>query len=249
MSVAISVLIWDTPEYAEGLLRNLFFEQPIGETPHKVYVLDQGSGWKTRRVLRRYRDRVQIVRVKENVGFPAGHNLVFETAMSAGPVEAFCVLNSDVRFAESNWLDRLVETLHSDQKNAVAGPVGIQVNPGPERRGHGTIATSEDMAAGKYDMLSGCISLIRSTVAMELGLYDEVFTPGYFEDGDMGYRYHEAGYRSVYCPLKFEHGYLGPRTSTAKQHKDVLRKKFGNFREKNRQCFVSRWGHLFGPEG
>ena len=247
--VVISILVWDTPEYAEKLLANLFSECPAGQTPHLVYVLDQGSGGRTRRVLNRYRKQIRLLRVKENIGFPAGHNFVFKTAMEAEPFDAFCVLNSDVRFQQNHWLDALNNALNEDERNAVAGPLGNHVLTGTARRGHGKTASPQDTTSGNYDFLSGCISLIRTSVALEHGLYDEAFTPGYFEDADMGYRYHTAGYRSVYCPLAFEHTYLGPRTSTAKQNKENLSNRYGDFRERNRERFVSRWGHLFPPEG
>ena len=246
--VVISILVWDTPEYAENLLHNLFIDHPVGETPHRVYVLDQGSGWKTRLVLWRYRKHVRLLRVKQNIGFPAGHNLVLKTATEEGAVDAFCVLNSDVRFLEDNWLDALARTLKGDAKHAIAGPIGIRLIPRGDRRGHGELASDRDMESGAYDVLSGCVALIRASTARKHGLYDEVFTPGYFEDSDLGYRYHAAGYTSAYCRLKMEHSYLGPRTSTAKTHKDVLLKNYGNFREQNRQCFIQRWGHLLASE-
>jgi GT2 family glycosyltransferase len=239
--IIVSILVWDTPEYAECLLNNLLEECHPGQTPHEIYVLDQGSGWRTRRILKRYKDRIQLLRVKTNAGFSAGHNHVFKTAQAAGDFDAFCVLNSDVRFLSAGWLDRLVDTLSEDAGNAVAGPVGIRIQTGEDRFGHGEIASEEAMRAGDYDVLSGCVSLIRTSVAQKHGLYDEIFTPGYFEDADMCFRYVAAGHGIVHCPIRIEHGYLGARTSTAKVKKDSLRRKYGNFRERNRQEFLKRW--------
>ena len=247
--IVLSILVWDTPEYAEKLLQNLLDECPVGQASHKICVLDQGSTWETRRILKRFQGRIELLRVKENIGFPAGHNLIYNTAKESCQLDAFCVVNSDVRFLEHNWLDRLSETLSSNPENAVAGPVGININTSDVRYGHGEVANEEDLASGNFDVLSACVSLVRTSVAEELGLYDEIFSPGYFEDGDMCYRYREAGYRLVGCPISMEHGYLGPRTSTAKQKKDILRHAHGNFRETNRTLFVERWGHRFPASG
>ncbi len=247
--VILSILIWDTPDYAELLLRNLFEEIPIGDTPHQVYVLDQGSGWRTRRILRRYRDRIRLVRVKQNVGFPEGHNLIFRTARENSPVDAICVINSDVRFLEPKWLDRMVETQALNPKVAITSPAGLNVIREGKRVGHGTPAGEDEIRAGQYDFLSGCVTLIRASVAGDLGLYDPVFTPGYFEDADLCYRYRASGFELAFCPIRFEHGYLGARTSTAKIKKDCLDRTYGDFRERNRQEFLNRWHkELLGRE-
>jgi GT2 family glycosyltransferase len=239
--VVLSVLVWDTPEYAGNLLHNLLEECPVGETPHKIVVLDQGSGWRTRRVLKRHQERISIIRVRKNIGFPAGHNLVFNTARETGAFDAFCVVNSDVRFLEANWLDQLSTSLEENPNIALTGPVALRVTRSGGRIGHGEPVTDEDLRRGQFEFLSGCASLIRADVAIRLGLYDEVFTPGYFEDADMCFRYVAAGHGIVHCPIRIEHGYLGARTSTAKVKKDSLRRKYGNFRERNRQEFLKRW--------
>jgi GT2 family glycosyltransferase len=238
----ISILVWDAPYYVENLLKSLFEEYRIGSTPHCVYVLDQGSGFATRRVLRRFRDRVRVIRLKRNIGFPKGHNLIFEEASTTEAFRYFCAVNSDVRFLEDDWLDRMVNVMEADRDVAVSGPVAVNIIDHGERLGHGSIAETADAAAGRFDFISGALCTVRRRVAEERGLFDEVFTPGYFEDADMVFRYLEAGYAQAWCPVKHEHGYLGKRATAERSRKRrELVSEYGAFQERNRHVFLDRW--------
>ena len=68
---------------------------------------------------------------------------------------------------------------------------------------------------------------------LEFGGFDEVFSPGYFEDTDLCFRMREEGLRTVYAPRsRVVHLLHGSGTSeTARQQM-----------EHNRGVFVERWG-------
>ncbi len=237
----ISVLAWDAPRYLENLLASLFETHRIGTTPHHVYVLDQGSHAETKDVLARYADRIRIITLQENIGFSKGHNLVYREAAKSGSFDYFVVINSDIRFGQDAWLDALVNALATDPRVAVTGPMGINIIARGRRAGHGRQATPEEMARHEFDSISGCLCLFRRSALGSDAVFDEVYSPAYFEDTDLNLRLKEKGYRQVWCPLQFEHHYLGANTSTSKVKRDELAAKYGPFQEQNRQLFLKRW--------
>ncbi len=50
------------------------------------------------------------------------------------------------------------------------------------------------------DFVTGAAMALRTEVLRRVGLFDEVFSPGYYEDVDLCVRLREEGWRVVYCP-------------------------------------------------
>jgi len=239
--IILSILVWDSPQYTENLLKSLFDEHQISTHPHKVYILDQGSNAETKDVLEKYADKINLITLKENIGFPKGHNLVYQKAKELGDFEYFCPINSDIRFKEDFWLDKLVEKMQSHEKNAIVGCMGLNIISEGARIGHGRIASKEDEENRLFDFVSGCVFLIKSSVIDQIGFFDEIFTPGYFEDADLNFRIKENGFKQALTKIEFDHHYLGQGTSTTKTKAEELHQKYGDFQEKNRQIFLDRW--------
>lgn len=247
----LSILVWDSPEYVDNLLTSLFATHPVSSRHDwSVVLLDQGSTEPaTASALARHESSpaLTVHRVPKNIGFPKGHNLLYEKAKSAGPLDFFCPVNSDVLFEEDNWLDRLLDPLLQHADAAISGPSGVSIRTDRGKRyGHGRMCSTEQMAAGEYAYISGSICAIRAGVIEELGLFDEVFTPGYFEDADLNFRFQKAGYRLLYAPVKHQHHYRGREASTTRTKKEELLKEFGAFQERNRQVFLKRWESYLG---
>lgn len=243
--IIISILAWDAPEYTENLLRSLLVDYKPGHVAFDVYVLDQGSGQPTKEVLNRYSSQINLISLEENIGFSRGHNMIYETAKKKHKFKYFCPINSDVQLQEDCWLDKLVAALEKDPLNAIAGPFGVNIINYGNNLGSGMQASLEEMAKGSFDFISGSICLVRAEVADKLGLFDEAYSPAYFEDVDMNLRYKKADFKLVYCPVMCRHGYLGHMSSTSKVKRKELLSKYGEYQEKNRRLFVERWGAEF----
>lgn len=74
-----------------------------------------------------------------------------------------------------------------------------------------------------------------------IGLFDEAFTPGYYEDTDLSFRARACDWDLSYCPLAYTHQGLGPERSTSHIKRDQLAERYGNFQKRNRNLFVTRW--------
>ena len=85
----------------------------------------------------------------------------------------------------------------------------------------------------EVDFGSAACMVLPRALFLEFGGFDEVFSPGYFEDTDLCFRMREEGLRTVYAPRsRVVHLLHGSGTSeTARQQM-----------EHNRGVFVERWG-------
>ncbi len=185
-----------------------------------------------------------VIHAEKNLGFPAGANLGLRCAR--GHV---VMLNSDVLVTEG-WLERLKRALLSADDIGMAGPVsnyalGDQYIDGLTLRNQEEIHAfarkrAVEKAGQAHDVyaLTGFCLLIRDAALAKVGLFDESFGIGNFEDTDYCYRMRAAGYRMVVAEDCFVFHY-GGRTF------EGMGLTGGRFRElmaENRQRYIEKWG-------
>jgi len=234
----ICILVWKYPEYIEGLLARLA-AYSVSQNPYVIYILDQVSDERTKRILDEYNNLFELVRLPSNIGFSAGHNLVYRTASRQYEFEYFVPVNSDIAFEENGWLDKINSPITAHPQSALAGPTGLRICTEPQIYGDCRIVTEDDMLKGKFDTISGSVFSIKNTVISTIGLFDEIFSPGYFEDTDLNLRCKANGFKLMYAPIKHKHDYLDIKNT--ERDRALLMEEYGNFHERNRRIFIARW--------
>lgn len=189
------------------------------DEPYEIIVVDNGSTDGTVEHLRSLAD-VQLIGNPDNRGFPAAANQGIRAARGRNAL----LLNNDC-VVTTGWLRRLLEALHSDPKIGLAGPYSNNVS-GEQQvpLTYGDLADLDGFAWewGKThnrlrvetDRLVGFCLLIRRELVGRIGLLDEQFGIGCFEDDDYCRRARQAGYRAVIAQDAFVH-HFGSRTFTA----------------------------------
>lgn len=245
LDAAITLLVWDAADALARLLQSL--ERGIARrATWRMYILDQGSDARTRAMLEAFangrpRD-IEIDRVATNIGYPAGHNRLHRLAARRARSRYLVTINSDLEFTQSDWLDQLVTFCDARPDAGIAGPGAVRYQREPiDRLGWCRVATSDEAARGQYDAISGAVCIIRQSMIDDIGLFDEAFTPGYYEDTDLSFRARACGWRLAICPLGHIHRPLGDAASTSQQKHDELTAQYGNFQKRNRNLFVERW--------
>jgi glycosyltransferase involved in cell wall biosynthesis/predicted Zn-dependent protease len=213
--------------------------------PYELILVDNGSSDGTPAYLDALRqrsgpERVVLLRNEQNVGFAGGCN----QGLAAAAGEFLVLLNNDVILTDG-WLDGLVRwALHEWPKNGLVGAVTNWAGPPQEiPTDYRTIPEMEAFAAARRRQFSGqaleaerlvgfCL-LLRRDVLDRVGVLDERFSLGYFEDDDLSVRVGRAGYRLVVAQEVFIHHY-GGRTfaGLGLDAHQQLHENFAKFKEK-----------------
>ncbi len=235
---SIVILTRNQLSYTQTCLESIRFRTDV---PYELIVVDNGSADGTVEYLRAQPD-VTLIENADNRGFPAGCN----QGIRAATGEHVLLLNNDV-IVTTGWLDRMLAALHDDPKIGLVGPCTNNIS-GEQQ----VPVTYEDLSCldgfawewGKRhdrepqetDRLVGFCLLVRKSLVDEIGLLDERFGLGNFEDDDYCRRAGQAGYRAVIARDAFVH-HFGSVTHRAEgiDHNALLEKNGKLFREKCRK--------------
>jgi len=223
---------------------------------YEVIVVDNGSKDGSIEVLRKI-ESIKLIENTTNVGVSKGWNQGIRSVDSKNDI---VVLNSDIVVTE-NWLAKLNETSYSDLS---IGVVGCRMKGHKYHNGHllhtGALIKKDGMGEenewgfplkdyGQYkvnrkvQIVVGACMYLKREVLDKVGLFDEQFTPAYFEDSDMCLKIEQAGYKVFYCgevTLLHEHG----ATSRANNI------NASSLLSTNRVKFVKKWtSHLSQRDG
>ena len=174
----------------------------------EILVVDNGSHDGTSQLTG---SGVRVLSLRENLGFAAGVNHGLRHARG----DTVLVLNNDTQLA-SNALHELHRALDRDRTIAAAGAVSNEV------KGHAQIEVGRrgESAAGRRQIaddlrsaprlqdvttLSGLCLLLRRTALDTVGVFDERFGHGNFEDDDLCLRLRLHGHRLVLARRAFVH--------------------------------------------
>ncbi|MFK0525894.1 glycosyltransferase family 2 protein [Paenibacillus illinoisensis] len=208
-------------------------------TPYEIVVVDNGSVDGTAAYCAR--ERVRFVRLPENRGFPAACNAGLRAACG----DELLLLNNDVTVTP-RWLENLRFGLYSEANIGITGPVtnyasGIQ----QVDLEFGSMEQFQQLAAAnnvsdptrwkEVSRIVGLCMLFRREVLASIGLLDEAYSPGHYEDDDYCYRARMQGYRLLVCRDVLVHH----RGSASFQKTDPAAWK--QLLERNRSIFIHKW--------
>jgi GT2 family glycosyltransferase len=139
------------------------------------------------------------------------------------------LLNSDTEIpaGDSTWLERLMLPMQDEQIGAV-GAVSNQVAGRQRRKGTGT-------GVNEIPMLIGFCMLIRKSAIAKVGLLDERFEPGNYEDFDYSLRLQKAGYKLAVAESVFIHHAMHAsfkELNKAENYDSLLKRNIGKIKEK-----------------
>jgi GT2 family glycosyltransferase len=191
-------------------LYRLAAQQALGGIGFEVIVVDNASDAETRALFERV-EGARIVQNAENIGFGPACNA--GAALGRGRYILF--LNPDVDLMPGA-LAALVATFSEFDAVGIAGarlvfPGGYLQEAGatfiddaqithPQGRGLTDPFASEGAFARDVGYVSGAVLMIERSLFEELGGFDDLFAPAYFEDTDLCVRCHQAGRRVIYQP-------------------------------------------------
>lgn len=206
--------------------------------PIEIIVIDNGSKDGTVQWLSDQNDILKIYN-NDNLGFPKGCNQGIELASG----DNIMLLNNDV-IVTPNWLNNLLKALYSDVNIGAVGAVSnycsyhqaVQANYNNIDEIYSFAdkynTSNEDMWEARIRLIAFCM-LIKREIIDKIGLLDERFTPGNYEDDDYSYRILSAGYKLLLCKDTFVHhfGHVSFRDNQ-QSYLDLLKENEKKFEEK-----------------
>jgi GT2 family glycosyltransferase len=240
-AVSVVVVVFDNLAVTRMTLESVLAN--TREPSYELIVVDNGSGAAAREylsVLAARNQHVRVLRNARNRGFPSGVNAGLAVARG----DVLVVLNNDT-VVTPGWLGRLAGHL-CDRAIGLVGPVTNRC--GNEAEIPTAYDTYDDLltfAAGRgrrsapvdVPVATMFCAAMRRDVLSTVGLLDERFEVGLFEDDDYSRRVRDAGFRVVYAPDVFVHhfgeatiGDLAPGG------------EYGRVFAINRRRFEEKWG-------
>lgn len=218
------------------LLQNcLYAIKSWTDVPYEVIVVDNGSDDGTLDFC--LRERVVLISLPQNRGFPAACNAGLKIASG----DHIVLLNNDVQ-VRPHWLGNLLKCLHSSADVGLVGPVTNYVT-GSQRVDYASIDESsvffnlsDPQQWRQTERLVGFCLAMKREVPERIGLLDERFTPGHYEDDDYCYRARIAGFRLMIAGDTFVY-HEGSKSFGLKE-----KQALASLVETNRNKFIAKWG-------
>lgn len=201
-------------------------------------VLDNASSDGTVELIRQRWPEVRVEQMDRNLGYPVGVNRAFALADTEFVVQ----INPDVR-VEADWLAPLVAALVGAPDAALAGGRILRLDGSTQFCGTrlhpwlALIGTRGARDPGEHVVhvdFHSPLFLARRSAWQAVGGFNEVYTPGYYEDAELGFAFRRA-HRSVLFVPACRAVHLGSAS-----FKLLPQRSFMCFYERNRLLFVFR---------
>ncbi len=217
---------------------------------YEVIVVDNGSKDKTPAYLKRWAKKSpnhHIILNKTNKGFAGGNNQGVKKAKG----NYLLLMNNDIVVSEG-WLTGMVEAINRDASVGVVGPMTNFISGRQQEKEVAYKTLDEFHAFAKayreknrgrvlaVHRLVGFCMMIKKEVIEKIGVLDERFGKGNFEDDDFCLRAILEGYRLAIAREVFVHHY--GNSSFTGNNLDYV-----EMFSKNREIFLEKWKDLQEP--
>jgi GT2 family glycosyltransferase len=244
---SIIILTYNNLDYTRQCLESISAKTVYPN--YEIVIVDNASSDGTVDYLQTYatsHPNVQLVLNKENRGFSAGNN----QGVTASKGQYIVYLNNDT-VVTSSWLSGLISHLRDPAVGAV-GPVtnsagneskiGVDYSDISELHNFARRYTrAHDGEAFDIRMLALYCMLVRRSVIDDVGLLDERFGVGMYEDDDFSLRIRQKGYRILCAEDVYVHHWGSASFS------QLAAERYQRLQRENRQIFEEKWGTRWQP--
>jgi GT2 family glycosyltransferase len=217
---------------------------------YEVIVVDNGSKFEAvdyLLMIERQESRLKVVFNKENFGFPRACNIGIE---AAGKCEYIVLLNDDT-IVTQGWLTRLIRHLDESDVKLVGPVTNWAGNEARIKGDYDDLESLEEFSKKNYlarqgrffeiPMLAMFCVIMRKSLLKEIGILDERFGIGMFEDDDFSQRVRKSGGRIICAEDVFIHHW--GRVAINR----MGRKEYNRLFNENRKKFEQKWQIKWQP--
>ena len=242
-SVSIIILAYNNLEFSQACIESVLRHTHYPDI--EIIIVDNGSSDGSTEYFQAISDEypyVKLVRNEANLGFAGGNN----TGIKMASGEIIILLNNDT-YVSPGWLYGLVSKMRGEAGLDLAGPVTNNI--GNEAKVDIAYESMDGMidAASDYiwqnagevllveNLAFFCVAISRRVID-EIGLLDESFEGGFFEDDDYCRRATGAGFKLGIVEEAFVHHHL----SASFDQLGTQRKQ--EIFEANKAVYERKWG-------
>ncbi|MFA6321079.1 MAG: glycosyltransferase family 2 protein [Candidatus Omnitrophota bacterium] len=198
MNCDIVIPVWNQRELTKDCVESI--SKNTSGVNYRIIIVDNASGDETKKYLEDLKDksrgRVVIIRNETNTGFIKAVN----QGIASSDAPYICILNNDTLVAK-HWLKEMVDIAET------ANDIGL-VNPSSNNLGQKPVAgeplelCAEKIGKNRGEFIElgaaiGFCMLIKRKVIEKIGVLDEIYGMGNFDDTDFSRRAVQAGFRCV----------------------------------------------------
>lgn len=225
------VPVWNQVDLAYKCLKSI--EANTNADQYQITVIDNGStrGPFTHWIENKFQG-LNYVRFPFNHGFIRAANAGIALSLLTNS-KYVLLLNSDTEIpkGDTNWLERLSAPMRVDETIGAVGAVSNNV------AGYQRYEKAKPNGWKEVPALIGFCLLIRKEAIYKVGLLDEQFEPGNYDDWDYSLRLHKAGYKLAVAESVFIHHAM--HASFKELDKT---ERFDSLLARNRQKLEDKWG-------
>jgi len=217
--IAAVVVTWNGAPWIEACVDSLAAQDACPD----LVVVDNGSDDNTVEIVEGFRSRFAgsgasftVLQLESNIGFPKGANYGLREVLGRPDrVEAALLLNQDA-ILEPGCLQAFSNELRSNPRAGCLGAKNLYPKSRLIQHAGGFLNSSrmvglhhghnEPDGNGHHDtvrevqFVTGSSMLLRCAAIEEVGLFNEVFSPGYYEDVELCDRIRDHGWQVVFTP-------------------------------------------------
>ena len=245
---SIIIVSWNTLAHTRLCVDSI--RKYTGNEQYELIVVDNASQDGSCEWLSSQSD-VKLIKNSKNAGYPAACNQGIQAARG----KFILLLHSDT-VVTFGWLENLKKALTSRKE---VGAVSCLTSTGQNYQNIGvaygnSLEAMQDFAVKfnlsdsskweKRSKLSDFCMLLKSEVCRKIGLLDEAFSPGYYEDDDYSLRMLAAGYDLLVCTDTFIFHWGWVSFSKSGNETQSAEKKCADLYESNRQKLFAKWKNI-----
>jgi GT2 family glycosyltransferase len=206
-------------------------------TDYTLIIIDNASDEETRHYLESIKKEkglhIQVIRNNSNLGFVKAVN----QGIRHSKAPFICLINNDT-IATRGWLEGMIKAAQSDTGIGIVNPssnnLGQKPTDGEPLERYAQHIASDPFICVEIGAAIGFCMLIKREVIERIGLFDEIYGMGNFEDTDFSKRAVKEGYKCVRACRSYVYHREGSSF-----------RKMGTFEDdfrRNREIFEFRWG-------
>lgn len=230
----IIIPVWNQLEVTKDCINSIIKNT---DYPFRLIVIDNASDGETKHYLESLKPEKRLsailIRNEKNLGFVKAVN----QGINSSDADYICVLNNDT-LVMKDWLAEMINISRAREDIGIVNPSSNNLGQRPQK-GEPLELYAEKLKSdsGKFVELGAAIGfcmLIKRDVIKKIGLFDEIYGMGNFEDTDFSRRAVKEGYKCV----RACGAYVYHRENTSFNKVKAYEEDF----KRNKEIYEFRWG-------